>query len=160
MPTNTLMTPQLAEVAINSRLTCLPIESLPLTQCVGGTLRENIYAERDLPPFDRVCMDGIAVDGDALRCGLRRFNIQATQAAGAPALTLTRSENAIEVMTGAILPLATDCIIPVEQYDVADGIASLTSAVVTSSYHNVQRRGADGRVGELLLTTGTLLRAP
>jgi molybdopterin molybdotransferase len=160
MPTDTLMTPQLAEEAISSRLTCLPIESLPLTQCVGGTLRENIYAERDLPPFDRVCMDGIAVDSDVLRCGLRRFNIQATQAAGSPALTLTRSENAIEVMTGAILPLATDCVIPVEQYDVADGVASLTSAVVTSSYHNVQRRGADGRVGELLLTTGTLLRAP
>ena len=160
MPTNTLMTPQLAEEAINSRLTCLPIESLPLTQCVGGTLRENIYAERDLPPFDRVCMDGIAVDSDVLRGGLRRFNVQATQAAGAPALTLSHTENAIEVMTGAILPLATDCIIPVEQYDIADGVASLTSAVVTSSYHNVQRRGADGRVGELLLTTGTLLRAP
>jgi len=35
----------LAKRAIYSRLTCLPIESLPLTQCVGATLRENIYAE-------------------------------------------------------------------------------------------------------------------
>ena len=47
MQASTLITPRLAEEAINSRLTCLPIESLPLTQCVGGTLRENIYAERD-----------------------------------------------------------------------------------------------------------------
>ena len=61
MQAGTLITPRLAEEAINSRLTCLPIESLPLTQCVGGTLRENIYAERDQPPFDRVTMDGIAV---------------------------------------------------------------------------------------------------
>ena len=69
MQASTLITPRLAEEAIYSRLTCLPIESLPLTQCVGGTLRENIYAERDQPPFDRVTMDGIAVDSESLRRG-------------------------------------------------------------------------------------------
>ena len=113
MQASTLITPRLAEEAINSRLTCLPIESLPLTQCVGGTLRENIYAERDQPPFDRITMDGIAVDSEALRRGHRRFRIQATQAAGSPALKLHATDNAIEVMTGAILPMGSDCVIPV-----------------------------------------------
>ena len=120
MQASTHITPRLAEEAINSRLTCLPIESLPLAQCVGGTLRENIYAERDQPPFDRVSMDGIAVDSESLRRGLRRFRIQATQGAGSPALKLAPDE-AIEVMTGAVLPLASDCVVPVEQYEVADG---------------------------------------
>ena len=160
MQASTLITPRLAEEAINSRLTCLPIESLPLTQCVGGTLRENIYAERDHPPFDRVTMDGIAVDSESLRRGLRRFRIQATQSAGSPALKLSRGEDAIEVMTGAILPRASDCVIPIEQYEVADGVASLKSAVVSTPYHNVHRRGSDSRQGTLLLETGTLLRAP
>jgi molybdopterin molybdotransferase len=160
MQASTLITPRLAEEAINSRLTCLPIESLPLTQCVGGTLRENIYAERDHPPFDRVTMDGIAVDSESLRRGVRRFRIQATQSAGSPALKLSREEDAIEVMTGAILPRASDCVIPIEQYEVADGVASLKSAVVSTPYHNVHRRGSDSRQGTLLLETGTLLRAP
>ena len=84
MQAGTPITPRLAEEAIHSRLTCLPIESLPLTQCVGGTLRENIYAERDQPPFDRVAMDGMAVDSEALRRGQKRFRIQGIQAAGAP----------------------------------------------------------------------------
>jgi len=160
MQASTLITPRLAEEAINSRLTCLPIESLPLTQCVGGTLRENVYAERDTPPYDRVTMDGIAVDSEQLRRGLRSFRIQATQAAGAPPLKLARGDNAIEVMTGAILPHATDCVIPVEQYDVAEGVVSLKSSVASTPYHNVHRRGADSRQGALLLETGTLLRAP
>jgi molybdopterin molybdotransferase len=160
MQASTLITPRLAEEAINSRLTCLPIESLPLTQCVGGTLRENIYAERDHPPFDRVTMDGIAVDSESLRRGVRRFRIQATQSAGSPALKLSRGEDAIEVMTGAILPRASDCVIPIEQYEVADGVASLKSTVVSTPYHNVHRRGSDSRQGTLLLETGTLLRAP
>ena len=154
------MTPRLAEEAIQSRLTCLPIESLPLTQCVGGTLRENVYAERDQPPFDRVTMDGIAVDSSAVRRGLRRFRIQGTQAAGAPPLKLGLGDEAIEVMTGAILPVGCDCVIPVEQLDVADGVASLHSGVVGASYGNVHRRGTDSRQGDLLLATGTLLRAP
>jgi len=160
MQASTLITPRLAEEAINSRLTCLPIESLPLTQCVGGTLRENVYAERDQPPFDRVTMDGIAVDSEALRRGLRRFRIRGSQPAGAPPLKLAGNEYAIEVMTGAILPTAADSVIPLEQYSVEDGIASLRSTVVSTPYHNVHRRGSDSRQGALLLKSGTLLRAP
>lgn len=160
MQAGTLITPRLAEEAINSRLTCLPIESLPLTQCVGGTLRENVYAERDTPPYDRVTMDGVAVDSETLRNGSRRFHIQATQGAGAAPLKLARGDNAIEVMTGSVLPIAADCVIPVEQYDVADGFISLKAAVAATPYHNVHRRGSDSRQGMLLLQSGTLLRAP
>src|SRR5882762_3699830 len=160
MQAGTLFTPRLAEEAIYSRLTCLPIESLPLTQCVGATLRENIYAERDQPPFDRVAMDGMAVDSEALRRGLKRFRVQGIQAAGAPPVRLGDGDVAIEVMTGAILPPGSDCVVPVEQMDVAEGYASLNTDVVNSPYHNVHRRGSDSRQGTLLLEAGTLLRAP
>jgi molybdopterin molybdotransferase len=160
MQASTLITPRLAEEAIYSRLTCLPIESLPLTQCVGGTLRENVYAERDHPPFDRVAMDGIAVDSEALRRGLKRFRVQGVQAAGAPPLKLDTADDAIEVMTGAMLPSGCDNVIPVEQLDLTDGYATLTTNVVTTPYNNVHRRGSDSRQGKLLLESGTLMRAP
>jgi molybdopterin molybdotransferase len=104
-------------------------------------------------------MDGIAVDSESLRRGVRRFRIQATQPAGSPAIRLTR-DDAIEVMTGATLPLDSDCVVPIEQYQVEDGIASLKSTAVSTPYHNVHRRGSDSRQGTLLLKTGTLLRAP
>ena len=133
MQASTLITPRLAEEAINSRLTCLPIESLPLAQCVGGTLRENIYAERDQPPFDRVSMDGIAVDSEALRRGRAALSHPGhASRPGRRALKLAPDE-AIEVMTGAVLPLASDCVVPVEQYELADGFASLNASVVASA---------------------------
>jgi len=160
MQAGTLITPRLAEEAIHSRLTCLPIESLPLAQCVGGTLRENIYAERDHPPFDRVCMDGIALDSAVLKRGQRRFRILATQAAGAPQLNLESGDEAIEVMTGAVLPGGADCVIPVEQLSVADGFASLLDTAAAAPFQNIHRRGTDSRQGALLLEAGTLLRAP
>ena len=67
-----MLTPADAEKLIGERLACLPIESLPLAQCAGAVLRENVYAERDQPPFDRVAMDGIALQSDAVRGGSRR----------------------------------------------------------------------------------------
>ena len=155
-----LITPQAAEAAIDDHLPGFPIEARPLSRCVGSTLRENVYAERDYPPFDRVCMDGVAIASEASRHGRRRYAIQATQAAGAPPLTLENSESAIEVMTGASLPRGTDCIIPLEQYVIAESFVSLTDPVNDTPFRNIQRRGEDARQGTLMLEAGTLLGAP
>ena len=61
-----MILPAEADALIAQHFTCLPIESLPLVQCAGAVLRENIYAERDQPPFDRVAMDGYAVAAASL----------------------------------------------------------------------------------------------
>jgi len=148
----------MAERAIRERLRELPAEVRPLDQCVGRTLRQDVYAERDNPPFDRVCMDGIAVTSAAR--GQRTFTIEATQPAGAPAVRLSIPRNAIEVMTGAVLPLGTDCVIPVEEYELTAGAVALHDQVVIEPYRNVQRRGSDSRPGVPMLRAGIRLGAP
>ncbi len=150
----------MAEQAIAARLTPLPAEALPLTQCIGRTLREDIYAERDNPPFDRVCMDGIAIASAAFDRGVRRFRIQAMQPAGAPALTLAGPDDAVEVTTGAIMPRGSDCVIPLEEYDIAGGAAALKAEARGTPYRNVQRRGEDSRPGVPMLKAGMRLGAP
>jgi molybdopterin molybdotransferase len=152
--------PAEADELIGKHLTCLPIESLPLAQCGGAVLRENIYAERDQPPFDRVAMDGIALDSNALSSGARRLHVQATQAAGDPPLTLTSPQDCIEVMTGAVLPAGCDSVLPVEQLTVRDGDAEIAPDVRVEPWQNVHRRGTDTRQGTLLLSAGVRLRAP
>jgi molybdopterin molybdotransferase len=131
-----------------------------LERCIGQILRQDIYAERDNPPFDRVCMDGIAVASHAFARGVRRFAVQATQAAGSPALTLTGEDSAIEVMTGAMLPRGTDCVIPLEEYDLREGVVSLRNEASGDAFRNVQRRGSDSQPGVPMLTAGTRLGAP
>lgn len=138
----------------------MPIESLPIIQCAGATLRESISAERDQPPFDRVAMDGIAGDSNTWRHGERRLKLQAVQAAGAPQSQLARKDHAIEVMTGAILPLGCDCVVPIEHLDVEDGYVTIRSSADLSPFHNVHRRGSDAQQGALLLGSGVRLRAP
>ncbi len=155
-----MITPAEADLLIGQNLQCLPIESLPLAQCAGAVLRENIYAERDQPPFDRVAMDGVALASHAAHSGTRGFRIQATQAAGDPPLTLAAGADCIEVMTGGVLPVGCDSVIPVERIRVAVGCATLLDGVRVDPWQNVHRRGTDTRQGALLLTAGVKLRAP
>ena len=154
------LTPQTALEAIDARLTPLPAESRPLEQCIGQTLRQDVYAERDNPPFDRVCMDGIAIDSATFARGVRRYRIEASQPAGAPAVTLSDPGHAVEVMTGAILPRGTDCVIPLEEYDLTAGSVSLKAEVRGNAYRNVQRRGEDSQPGVPMLKAGMRLGGP
>jgi molybdopterin molybdotransferase len=155
-----VLSPAEADRLIGQHLQCLPIESLPLTQCAGAVLRENIYAERDQPPFDRVAMDGIALDSRVVAAGTREFRIHGTQAAGDVPLTLTAPGDCLEVMTGAVLPAGCDCVVPVEELTLADGRAALGARTRAEPWQNVHRRGSDTRQGTLLVPAGTLLRAP
>ena len=155
-----MLTPAEADLLIGQHLQCLPIESLPLTQCAGTVLRENIYAERDQPPFDRVAMDGVAVDSQTVGAGTRSFRVQATQAAGDPPLTLAAAGDCIEVMTGAVLPVGCNSVIPVEELAVARGQVALAPGARVEPWQHVHRRGSDTRQGTLLLSSGVRLRAP
>ena len=155
-----MLEPAQADELIGQQLQCLPIESLPLAQCAGAVLRENIYAERDQPPFDRVSMDGIALDSGTVRSGTRRLRIQAMQAAGDPPLTLADQGACIEVMTGAVIPSGCDSVVPVEQISISSGSAEISGGVEVDPWQFVHRRGSDSRQGALLLAAGAELRAP
>jgi molybdopterin molybdotransferase len=155
-----VITPAEADRLIGQHLQCLPIESLPLAQCGGAVLRENIYAERDQPPFDRVAMDGVALRSQSVSVTARKLRIQGTQAAGDPALTLEADDACIEVMTGAVLPAGCDSVVPVEEIAVVEGRAGLAEQLRVEPWQNVHRRGSDTRQGALLISAGVRLHAP
>ena len=58
--------------------------AVPLAEAEGRVLREAVAADRDVPPYDRVAMDGVALAAAAVRRGARRFRVASTQAAGEP----------------------------------------------------------------------------
>jgi len=155
-----MLTPTDAQMLIAQWLRHVSSESRPLSECTGAVLRRDIVAERDHPPFDRVTMDGIALDSTAFAAGTRRFRVQATQAAGEPARVLAHQDACIEIMTGAVLPSGCDAVVPVERLTLTEGVASLAEDAVVQPFQHIHRRGSDKRAGELLVPAGTKLRAP
>lgn len=155
-----MLTPAEAAALIGQHLPTLPIESLPVGLCAGAVLRENVYAERDQPPFDRVSMDGIALDASAVKAGRRRFRIAGLQAAGDPPGRLPATDCCLEAMTGAVLPSGCDAVVPVERITVVDGHATLEDGLVVEAGQNVHHRGSDQKQGALLLEAGMQLQSP
>src|SRR6478609_8274227 len=80
-------------------------EKIPLDRVNGRTLAEEIKADRDLPPFNRATMDGIAIAFKSFENGQRDFLIEGIQAAGQARKTLTDENKCFEIMTGAPLPM-------------------------------------------------------
>ncbi|MEI6862500.1 MAG: molybdopterin molybdenumtransferase MoeA, partial [Verrucomicrobiota bacterium] len=64
-----LPSPADAERIILENICTFPAEPCPLAAAHGRVLRSPIAADRDLPPFDRVTMDGFALRSAAWAAG-------------------------------------------------------------------------------------------
>jgi molybdopterin biosynthesis enzyme len=69
-----VLTPEAAEKLILDAIPLFHREDCAISEAHGRVLRSDLRADRDLPPFDRVTMDGFALSSAASRAGVgRRF---------------------------------------------------------------------------------------
>jgi molybdopterin molybdotransferase len=135
----------------------LPVktEVIPLDQAFGRILAGDVISSRNHPPFDRVTMDGYAVCAGAIAAsGIR---VEKTVFAGDPEAVLENAENAIEIMTGSVLPIGCDAIVKYEDTERKDSIVRLKNGVRITPGQNIHREGVDLQAGALLLPSGTML---
>lgn len=132
-------------------------ELLSLENAYGKILAEDLHADRDFPPFDRVSMDGIAIRYEDFKNGNTAFAIQEIQAAGDPQKTLTIPKGCLEVMTGAVLPLNTDTVIRYEDLEIINGFAEIKAEVTAAQ--NIHFKGMDKKAGERLIQAGKKINA-
>src|ERR1019366_3479529 len=151
-----MLTPTEAEQLMRAALLPFPTEECALAAAPGRVLRADLRADRDLPPFDRVTMDGYALRAAALAGGQREFRVEGTQAAGMRPFKLSPTgEGCIEVMTGAVLPEGTDCVVPYEETSVHGATVKVNDGPGGSAGRAVHRRGSDHRAGEIIVQAGT-----
>ncbi|MGB2266357.1 MAG: molybdopterin molybdotransferase MoeA [Akkermansiaceae bacterium] len=146
-----------AETIISQHLDTSAVESVPLHTALGRYLRQDVLADRLLPPFDRVMMDGIAIAHASYAAGGTSYPISGTQAAGSSQLSLSDANSCIEVMTGCALPEGCDCVIPVEQIEVSGNTATLRNGDEHRLGQHIHPAGSDGPAGEILLHNGQRL---
>lgn len=132
----------------------LPAEPVPLPEAYGRILRLPLRSDRDLPPYDRATMDGIAVRTAALAAGSRRFAVEAEAVAGQPAISLSDDRGCVRIMTGAVLPSGADAVIRSEDVAFGDGTAKVAAGVEAPPWHNVHRTASDGRAGDVVMEPG------
>jgi molybdopterin molybdotransferase len=135
----------------------IEIEQVPIELAQGRILAENITADRDFPPFDRVTMDGIAIDFEQYENGQTFFETEHTHTAGSPIYSLKNTKKAVEVMTGAVLPVGTNCVIRYEDLEEKDNGFEIRSNPNISQ--NIHKKGIDKKAGETLIPSPVRLEA-
>jgi molybdopterin molybdotransferase len=153
-----MITVEQAEQLILENTIEIPTEKVSIDAALGRILVEDLCADRDFPPFNRVTMDGIAIRQEQLSKGRTSFLIEATAAAGNPEKTLQNPENCIEVMTGAMIPLDTDAVIRYEDIEIKDKTARITIDVnEIKTGQNIHPQGSDRKTGDVIVPKGRKL---
>ncbi|WP_439128724.1 molybdopterin molybdotransferase MoeA [Polaribacter sp.] len=134
------------------------VEEIPFLKSVGRILKEEITADRDFPPFNRVAMDGIAIDFSSFQNGQRAFAIEGIQPAGSPQITLQNTVNCLEVMTGAVLPNNTNVVIRYEDVIIKNGEATIQIDEI-KNLQNIHIKGKDRTAGDVLIYKNKIISA-
>ncbi|TGM66393.1 molybdopterin molybdenumtransferase MoeA [Leptospira levettii] len=134
-------------------------ELIPLNYALGRVLSEEIFADRDYPPFHRSAMDGFAISYNEYLKG-KQFQYERELHAG---FTLTKlpNESVIRIMTGAPVPEGFDVVIKIEDAILSerDGIRYVSFPMEqVLQWQNIAKQGEDANKGDSLLPIGTQLR--
>jgi len=128
---------------------------IPLAGSMDHFLASNIYADRDMPPFNKSAVDGYACRGEDIEKGLRV--IENIPAGYSPKLKITEG-CCSKIMTGAKLPEGADTVIMVEEVADTDGFIRYANADGNKLKNNICLKGEDIKEGELVLETGTFVK--
>jgi len=131
------------------------VQKIAIEDALGLILAEDVRADRDFPPFNRAMMDGIAIKNTAIK----KWLIEDIAFAGEPQKHLRNSDAAIEIMTGAPLPLGCISIIKIEDIVFIDKAGekwaeyTIQDAIKPGQFIHTQ--ASDCQQNDLILSSGT-----
>lgn len=134
-------------------------ELISLEDADGRVLAEEIFADRNYPPFNRAAMDGYAIRKEDWDNGLREFLVQETIFTGQAAREPLTNGSCYKIMTGAATPSSADVIIRREDSLERDNRVVLNGEE-TKLYQNIAREGEDVKKGELLVKSPQFCAPP
>ena len=86
-------------------------QPMPLAESLGLVLAEDVHSNTDLPPFDKSLVDGFAIRLRNISAESESSSfavLEVVSAGQVPTRKLTDEVAAIQIMTGAPLPVGAD----------------------------------------------------
>ncbi|MCB1188987.1 MAG: molybdopterin molybdotransferase MoeA [Leptospiraceae bacterium] len=131
------------------------IEKKFITQLNHYVLAEDVFADRDYPPFNRSAMDGYALSSKTFSKE-KTYKVVTTLFAGEVYTSQIPEGSCIKIMTGAPVPDGLDAVVKVEDSEeIESGLVRFNIEFV-SEWVNIACLGEDVKSEELVLKKGTL----
>lgn len=144
---------------VREQTTQLKTESISLSEALGRILAEDIFADTDLPPFDRSQMDGYAIRAGDVATAPARLRIVGESAAGKGWHKEMKAGEAVRIMTGAPVPAGADSVQQVELTRELDGGSIVEILETVSSGRSIVRCGNEIKSGATVLRAGERISA-
>jgi molybdopterin molybdotransferase len=145
--------------AVAALLPPRPVVRLPLAECRGLVLAEDVVAPVSLPPFDNSAMDGYAVRAEDIAGASEAEPVELPVAEDIPAgrtdVPRLMPGTAHRIMTGAPLPPGADAVVMVERTD--GGVERVRIGVAVEPGNHIRRTGEDVRERDVVLSAGSVL---
>lgn len=133
-------------------------EELPLFDALGRVLAQDVISPISVPPHDNSAMDGYAFAGVQLVAGQPlTLRVVGTALAGKAWAGSVAAGECVKIMTGAIMPMGLDTVVPQEFTTAADEGRITIAADVLKTGDNRRFKGEDLMQGSVALAQGTLL---
>ncbi len=136
------------------------VEEVNLTESLDRVLGSDVFSTTNIPFFDRAAMDGYAVKAKntfgASKTSPVILKIVGNVEAGKPSNLTVGEMEAVKVFTGAPLPKGADAVVMVEYTEVLGEDKLIVYSSVPAGA-NVSKAGEDVKVGEKVLSRGTVL---
>ena len=137
------------------------MERLPLKQCLGRILANDILSPINVPANDNSAMDGFAFNSKELKTNREQIHLRivGTVYAGQTSVPPTQASECIKIMTGAMMPPDCDTVIPQEFTQLSDeGLITFAKDTVRAG-ENRRLRGEDLQAGKPAIQQGRILQA-
>lgn len=134
-------------------------EIISINNALGRILAEDIFADRDYPPFNRATMDGYAVQSnDFIEHKKSELQLIETVFAGDISKQQITTGNCIKIMTGAAVPIGADAVIRIEDTEIQNLKIKFNNDKISIN-QNIAQKGEDAKEGHLILEKNKTLDA-
>jgi molybdopterin molybdotransferase len=131
-------------------------ETLPVRAALGRVLAQDVSSPIDVPSHTNSAMDGYAVRAADLPAdGVAEFPVPGTSWAGRPWLTPIEPGQAVQIMTGGMMPEGADTVIMQEQVEREGDTVRIGTGHKPGQ--NVRAAGEDVTTGATVFTAGKRL---
>jgi molybdopterin molybdotransferase len=156
-----MLTLEVALQLVLEQTSPLTAQSLPLVEALGLVLAEDIVSDVDSPPHDKSIVDGYAIRSEDLSQQSRFEVLEEVTAGQVPTKSVARGQ-ATRIMTGAPIPDGADTVVMIERTRLEDSQSGAQLVRIDSAAcrpgQNIIRQGVSMRRGEVVLSTGSVLR--
>ena len=141
-------------------------EMINSVNSLNRLVSSNVYSSINYPTGDNAAFDGYAINSkDTKRIkknSQKQFKIIGSIAAGSKPLNKKiKKFDAIEIMTGGIIPKGFDTIIPIEQINFYPNKTNKKYIVIDQKikkHNNVRFAGSDFKKGDVIVNRNTIIR--